>query len=164
MCLADFTDRTEAECWQSIDDAVMGGHSRSAMLAGDDMGVFTGTLSLERGGGFASVRRRDQLVDLSAYHSVELRLRGDGKRYKLNLRTSRDYDGAVYQASFETRPSTWQSVRLNLSAFAPRFRGRSMAGVLDPRRICSLGLLISDRQTGTFRLELSAIKATAYAH
>ncbi len=46
MLLADFNDPTEAERWQSIDDVVMGGRSASAMLAGDQVGVFTGRLSL----------------------------------------------------------------------------------------------------------------------
>ncbi|MBK6846217.1 MAG: CIA30 family protein [Proteobacteria bacterium] len=43
----------------------MGGLSSSTMLAGDGVGIFAGELSLERGGGFASVRRRDEAIDLS---------------------------------------------------------------------------------------------------
>jgi len=161
--LADFSDAAEAGRWQAIDDVVMGGQSRSAMLAGERSGVFTGTVSLARGGGFASVRRREQLVDLSRYSALELRLRGDGRRYKLNLRAAGDVDGLVYQASFGTAPGTWQTTRMALEDFAPRFRGRPVRGTLDRRRVCSLGLLISDQQAGPFRLELSSIQATAGA-
>ncbi len=163
MLLADFSDPNEAARWLPTDDVVMGGRSSSTMLAGDQVGVFAGNLSLERGGGFASVRRREQLVDLSDYDAIELRMRGDGKRYKFNLRTSNDFDGVVYQAAFETQPGTWMTARLALAAFAPRFRGRPVPGSLDLTLVSSLGLLISDRQAGPFRLELSAITATGHS-
>ena len=87
MLLADFHEANEAARWTSTDDVVMGGQSSSAMLAGDGVGIFAGELSLKGGGGFASVRRREQVVDLSACDAIELHLRGD-KRYKINLRTS----------------------------------------------------------------------------
>jgi NADH dehydrogenase [ubiquinone] 1 alpha subcomplex assembly factor 1 len=159
MTLADFTDPEEASRWRSTDDVVMGGRSWSVVRGGDGFGVFAGVVSLEQGGGFASVRRRDQPVDLSACDAVELRVRGDGRRYKLNLRTSGDFDGIVYQAAFETVAGEWQTARLALASFAPRFRGRPAAGTLDPARVCSLGLLISDRQEGPFRLEVAGITA-----
>lgn len=161
MLLADFHDANEAARWRPTDDVVMGGQSSSAMLAGDGVGIFAGELSLERGGGFASVRRREQVVDLSACDAIELRVRGDGKRYKLNLRTSDSFDGVVYQAAFETQPGTWLTAELSLADFAPRFRGRPASGMLDRAHVSSLGLLISDRQSGPFRLEVEAIAATS---
>jgi NADH dehydrogenase [ubiquinone] 1 alpha subcomplex assembly factor 1 len=157
MLLADFNDADEAARWRPTDDIVMGGQSSSAMQAGDGVGVFAGELSLESGGGFASVRRREQLVDLSACDAIELHVRGDGRRYKLNLRTSVSFDAVVYQAAFATRPGTWQTVTLPLTAFEPRFRGRPAAGTLDRAHVASLGLLISDKQAGPFRLEVKAI-------
>lgn len=162
MHLADFHDPNEAALWRSTDDVVMGGQSSSTLLAGEQVGIFSGTLSLAGGGGFASVRRRDQPVDLSAYDAIELRVRGDGRRYKLNLRTSDNFDGIVYQAAFETQPGAWLNTTLALAEFAPRFRGRPAAGTLDRARLSSLGLLISDRQSGPFRLELSSIIATSH--
>lgn len=161
MLLADFHEANEAARWTSTDDVVMGGQSSSAMLAGDGVGIFAGELSLEGGGGFASVRRREQVVDLSACDAIELHLRGDGKRYKLNLRTSDGFDGVVYQAAFETQPGTWLTAELSLAEFAPRFRGRPASGVLDRAHVSSLGLLISDRQAGPFRLEVETIAATS---
>jgi NADH dehydrogenase [ubiquinone] 1 alpha subcomplex assembly factor 1 len=163
MLLADFSDPREVARWRSTDDVVMGGQSSSGMRAGDRVGVFAGELSLERGGGFASVRRQDQPVDLSACDAIELRVRGDGKRYKLNLRTSGDFDGVVYQAAFETEAGTWQTSRLALASFAPRFRGRPVPGTLDLTQVSSLGLLISDGQAGPFRLELATIMAAAHS-
>lgn len=48
--------------------------------------------------------------DLSAYDGLELRLKGDGRRYKLIIRTSSDWDTVGYTASFDTVAGQWQSV------------------------------------------------------
>ena len=94
--------------WSAIDDTVMGGVS-SSRLRHDPAGhaVFEGVVSLERNGGFASVRSRP--LDLAAPGTVSyvLEVRGDGKRYKLNLRTDDAFDGVSYQAAFEAPPDTW---------------------------------------------------------
>ena len=160
MLIADFRDPREAARWSPTDDVVMGGRSSSAMLAGDGVGIFTGELSLESGGGFASVRRADQTIDLSACDAIAIRVCGDGRRYKLNLRTSDRFDGVVYQAAFATQPGTWLTAELALADFAPRFRGRPASGTLDRARVSSVGLLVSDGQAGPFRLELSSIAGT----
>lgn len=161
MLLAAFDDPDEAARWRSTDDVVMGGQSSSSMRASGQVGIFSGTLSLESGGGFASVRRRDQTVDLSSFDAIAVRVRGDGRRYKLNLRTSDSFDGVVYQAAFATQPGAWLTVSLALAEFTPRFRGRPADGKLDRTHVSSLGLLISDRQAGPFRLEVSKITATS---
>lgn len=48
--------------------------------------------------------------NLSAYDGLELRLRGDGRRYKLIVRTSSDWDTVGYTAGFDTIEGQWQSV------------------------------------------------------
>ena len=48
--------------------------------------------------------------DLSAYDGLELRLKGDGRKYKLIIRTSSDWDTVGYTASFDTVAGQWQSV------------------------------------------------------
>lgn len=63
--------------------------------------------------GFASIRTKNfsEPEDLSAYDGLELRLKGDGRRYKLIVRTSSDWDTVGYTAIFDTVEG-WQSVRL----------------------------------------------------
>lgn len=51
--------------------------------------------------------------DLSAYHGLELRLKGDGRRYKLIIRTSREWDTLGYTIGFDTVRGEWQSVSLS---------------------------------------------------
>lgn len=148
--------------WYAIDDVVMGGASGSR-LRFDPAGhaVFEGAVSLERNGGFASVRSRPR--DLAAPGAVNywLEVRGDGRRYKLNLRTDEGFDGVNYQAAFDAPTDTWKVVRLPVSAFTPTFRGRivSDAPPLDPAAVRQVGLMIADRQSGAFALALRGLQA-----
>lgn len=155
--VVDFTG--DAEPWPSIDDVVMGGVSDSEMVVEGGTAVFRGELSLERGGGFCSVRSRPAAHDLSRFTALVVRVRGDGHRYKLRLRTSAAFDGVSYEASFTPPAGTWQEIELPLSSFRPVFRGRSVPGAppLDPARVVTFGLLISDRQAGPFRLDIAWI-------
>lgn len=50
--------------------------------------------------------------DLSAYDGLELRLKGDGRRYKLIVRTNNEWDAVGYTASFDTVGGQWQSVSI----------------------------------------------------
>ena len=107
-------DRPESvAAWSAIDDRVMGGVSRSA-LRFDPAGhaVFAGLVSADNNGGFASVRsavvhRASGEFDPEAFDAIELDVRGDGRRYKLNLRTDHGFDGVSYQAGFEPPAGTW---------------------------------------------------------
>jgi hypothetical protein len=58
--------RPDERPWPPIDAAVMGGVSRSEMRIENSRAVFAGVVSLDFGGGFASVRSSPGSWDLSA--------------------------------------------------------------------------------------------------
>ena len=58
------------EPWPSIDDTVMGGRSASEMRIDAGTAAFTGNVSLENGGGFASVRSQPRDHDHDGHHGV----------------------------------------------------------------------------------------------
>jgi len=164
--LFDFSDPERAGAFTPIDDAVMGGRSRSrATLAGGAL-HFEGEVSLEDGGGFASIRSAPAPLDLSAATGLALRVRGDGKRYKVNLRTDDALDGVNWQAAFETATGGWEVVLIPLEHFEPVLRGRPApeAGPLQPALVRTVGLLISDRQAGSFRLDVAAVAGYRIEH
>jgi hypothetical protein len=158
--LFGFTAASSITEWSAVDDLVMGGFSRS-QLRHDAAGfaVFEGQVSLLNGGGFASVRSHSR--DLAAGSAVRFLLEvcGDGKRYKLNLRTDDNFDGVNYQASFETPTGIWTTVSLPAAAFVASFRGRSQpqAAAFEPQRLHQIGIMIADRQAGPFALQLRSI-------
>jgi len=160
--LYDFTDPQASVGWRAIHDVVMGGISSGGMeRTGDGTLLFEGEVSLENNGGFASIRSGPRKWDLGAYDGLVIRVRGDGKRYKLNLKTDSSFDGILYRVAFETSEGEWQTLRLPFSGFRANFRGRAVpeAPPLDPARITTVGLLISDKQEGSFRLEIASIGA-----
>jgi monofunctional biosynthetic peptidoglycan transglycosylase len=162
--LYDFSDTEAAVGWTAIDDVVMGGVSSSAIETTEKGTVlFAGGVSLENNGGFASIRSGPRRWDLGAYSGIAMRFRGDGQRYKLNLKTDTSFDGILYRAPFETREGEWQTVRFPFSEFVASFRGRVVSDALplNPARIASIGLLISDKQAGPFRLEIAWLAAYA---
>lgn len=159
--VCDFSPASTVE-WFNIDDVVMGGRSDSRLEQhADGTASFVGTVSLENNGGFASVRGQMGRADLSAYDGMALRVRGDGKVYGIRLRTDSGFDGLSYAAQFETSEGEWEEIRVPFDRFVPTFRGRIFRDVdpLDPSRIHQVGLIISDKQEGAFRLDLDWIAA-----
>ncbi len=158
--LFNFQTSAAVSDWHSIDDVVMGGES-SSRLRHDPAGhaVFEGAVSLAGGGGFASVRSRQLDLGLPNAQGYLLSVFGDGRRYKMNLRTDDAFDGVNYQASFVAPAGRWTSVRLSVSTFMPTFRGRTLtdAPQLDPAKVRQIGLMISDRQPGPFALGVRTI-------
>ena len=152
----------DSEPWQVINDGVMGGGlSSSRFSVAEGFACFQGSVSLENNGGFASARSQPQEHDLSPFQGVLLRVRGDGKRYALRLRNSSDFDGVSYQAHFVTVSGQWISLLLPFESFKPVFRGRLVqnAEPLDLKSVKTFGFLISDKQAGGFRLDISSVKA-----
>jgi hypothetical protein len=160
--LIRFDAPSSVEGWSAIDDRVMGGISASCFRH-DAAGhaVFEGTVSLDRGGGFASVRSRPMSLSARGATTYVLEVCGDGKRYKLGLRTDDDFDGVNYQAPFVSPTGVWREIRLPIADFRPTFRGRIIpdASPLDPAIVRHIGFVIADRQVGSFSLAVRSMRA-----
>ncbi len=136
----------------------MGGVSESQFeYSGVSTAVFSGTVSLKNSGGFASARIATLPYDLRKYEGLKLRVWGDGKKYKMNLKDYAAFDGVQYQAAFEPARHQWTEMAIPFSEFIPMFRSSRVnhATPLDRSSICSFGFLISGKQEGSFRLEIN---------
>ena len=159
--VVDFTER-DAVPWSIVNDGVMGGRSTSKIsLTNERTALFTGFVSLENNGGFASTRAAFQSLDLSAYEGVTLRVKGDGRRYQLRFRQDGAFDGVAYGVEFKTTPGEWTEVDLPFETFQATFRGYVPrgSGPLDPARIRQMGILIGDEKEGPFALEMDWVRA-----
>ena len=159
--LFDFADPHAPSAWHPINDGVMGGVSRS-QLRHDAAGhaVFAGDVRLENNGGFASVRcQPSELGGKGVVVAYVLRVRGDGKTYKFTIRTGDGFDGIQYQQRFTAAAGEWSDVRLPVGDFVATFRGRKVpfAPSLDPAKVRAIGLMISDKQAGSFELLVDRI-------
>ena len=162
LLISNFDKPGEGKIWRVINDGVMGWISSSTWnITENGAAVFAGNVSLENNGGFASVRSAVGTYDLSKYKGIVLRIKGDGKRYNLNLKTDAEFDSILYQAEFGTEKEKWQLIKLPFSKFVPTYHGfvPPDAPKLDTKEIRRFGFLIADKQQGPFRLEIAWIKA-----
>jgi len=121
----NFSKDTSIEKWQVVNDGVMGGLSKSSMsLTEEGHGKFKGQISLANNGGFASVRLLTGIQIQPHQNQIVLKVKGDGKPYQFRLKGSKSQRESYVQ-EFETN-GAWQSITLELSKFAPQFRGRKL--------------------------------------
>jgi uncharacterized protein YbjT (DUF2867 family) len=170
----DFTQPSSdlAEIWGALDDVVMGGVSQSGIRFTDGGALFSGVVSTANSGGFASVRTRnfDPPLNLSDADGVELRVKGDGDRYKFMLRSETQWDGIAYCYSFDTVKDDWITVRIAFADLVPVFRAKTVpeAGAIDSSRITALQLMLSKFEydgalnpnftPGSFQLQIESIQ------
>ncbi|KAG8469793.1 hypothetical protein KFE25_006248 [Diacronema lutheri] len=141
-------ERAEAlSCFERVDDQIMGGISQSALVPSYDgeCASFLGVVRTD-GGGFCGTRSRllSKPLNLGGYSGIYLRVRGDGKRYKLNVRTSEEVGELVYQCAF-LPPAEMATVRLPFTAFRLVKRSNPVPSPppLDPHTIYQLGVVLS---------------------
>jgi NADH dehydrogenase [ubiquinone] 1 alpha subcomplex assembly factor 1 len=155
--LLDFSRPEVVRAFRVINDGVMGGVSTSRLSSVAGAMLFEGKLSLENSGGFASFRGAVRVPAESA--ALMLTVRGDGQRYKLTLKLDDGAGTPQYQAAFDA-PHAWRTLRFELADFAASFRGRSVAApIVRFAHVQYAGLLISDRQSGPFKIELKDMRA-----
>jgi len=162
LVLFDFVDSSETERWLIVNDNVMGGVSNGeASRAEDSCLRFSGSISLENNGGFASIRSQPTDFGLGDYHGIRIRVMGDGRTYQFRLRTDRNLDGIAFRQEFETIDNEWVEAELPFASFLPTFRGRILTDVepLDPADIKQLGFLLADKRAGAFKLTVDRIVA-----
>ncbi len=149
--------------WSSVDDDVMGGVSSSGgRITEDGTLLFSGTMSLENNGGFASLRSPWNPIDLSGKDGLLIRVLGDGQLYRLRVRSSDTVRSVAYNSFFETVEGEWITVYLPFETMVPTLRGfRVPAGELNPASVTGLGFMLSDKQPGEFALEVDWIRAVA---
>jgi NADH dehydrogenase [ubiquinone] 1 alpha subcomplex assembly factor 1 len=163
IIIFDFKNPGSLKPWQIINDTVMGGVSESSLQpGGNGTALFTGFVSLKNYGGFCSASSRENKnYDLSSSHGIAVRVKGDGKTYKLTLKTDASFTGYAYQFSFATIKDLWITVQAPFKDFIARFRGTTMpdAPAVKSPKIKSFGFLIGDKQEGPFSLEIEWIRA-----
>lgn len=173
----DFTKPSQdlKETWGALDDVVMGGTSESSIILTENTALFTGNVSTANSGGFASVRTRnfESAIDLTGFSGIQLRVKGDGKRYKLIVRSESKWDGIGYCYSFDTVYNIWITVTIPFEKLIPVFRAKTVkdGSQLNTGSIYSFQLMLSKFEydgalnpkftPGIFQLQLESVKAYA---
>ena len=148
--------------WLNVNDNVMGGVStgRYGFTPDGDLRFF-GNLSLANNGGFASVRSRGLPLALRQDEELWLRVRGDGRKYNLDLRVPSRRMAFTYRVTMQTVANQWQEFRVPLQLFRATSFGRVVAstGPVNAANVNSVGFTISDKKQGPFQLDVDWIRA-----
>ena len=132
--------------WRIVNDGVMGGLSSSKIeIHAEGQAKFSGRVSLQNYGGFASIRG---LIS--------------GKKYDFRIRTNNRFDRVSYKLEFQTKKNQWTTHEFLLSEFVPTFRGRILKNIppIEASEIKQVGILIAGKQEGYFELILDYLKGT----
>jgi len=174
LILFNFLENTQniQNTWGSIDDVVMGGVSQSNITISESGAIFSGAVSTANSGGFASIRTRsfEPPLNLSKYRGIELRVKGDGQRYKLILRGESKWDGVGFSASFDTELERWTTVRIPFDQLVAGFRSKSIPNIsLNSSQVYAFQLMLSKYEydgglnsrftAGNFHLQIASISA-----
>ena len=155
--LYDFKSSSKGD-WFIVNDGVMGGLSKGKLDFNEEgHAVFSGTVSLENNGGFTSIRRNMKAAEVDPKKSVQIRLRGDGKRYQFRFKeqSSNYYSFIQY---FETS-GEWETIEIPLSDFYPSFRGRKLdMDNFKGSQIEEMSFLIANYKQEIFQLKIDWIK------
>lgn len=157
--ILNFDKSDDSNNWIVINDVVMGGVSDSSFqFTKEGTGVFSGIVSLENNGGFASANMNPSQFDLSDSDGIRFRIKGDGKKYKISLKNDGKFNGFSYRVEFSTKNHEWLILDAPFSSFTPMLMGqKTSASPIDRASIKTFGFLIADKQAGPFRLEIDWI-------
>ncbi|MEM1295120.1 MAG: CIA30 family protein [Verrucomicrobiota bacterium] len=155
-------EQADAFNWQIVNDGVMGGLSQGKMEPTQD-GImkFSGDLSLENNGGFSMFRSGTVEFNLSNDLGLLLLVKGDGRTYDARLTTDARYRGmeVSFSGKFATTKGKWQQVKIPWTDFTAGWRGREFPDVkLDPSMVERVGILLGDKKTGPFEVEIDWIR------
>jgi len=145
------------EKWRIVNDVVMGGRSNSKMALTDDgYALFSGKVSLENNGGFASVQLDTSIKLSQDARYINLRVKGDGKNYEFRIKGN-IYQRESYVHQFSSS-GEWENVKLELSEFYPQFRGRKLdISNFNFQQIEQISFLIANQKAEDFALQIDWI-------
>lgn len=154
----DFNSSSKKNEWRIINDRVMGGESNSTFkINNDGHGSFTGNVSTENNGGFASLRYRFDEMSTAGKTKISLRLKGDSKLYQFRIK-SQSADYYSYVKIFKTS-NEWETIEFNIADMYPSFRGKKLQmNNFDKAFIEEISILIGNKKNESFELLIDKIE------
>ncbi len=142
--------------WRIVNDGIMGGLSSSKAIIEDDKIIFSGNISLENNGGFASLRSPVKDYSFEQFSGIEIKIKGDGKRYSISMKETTYFSGYFFTSIFETKRDEWITIQLPFNQFKLYYFGREIKSnrKIPLSNIKEISLLIGDKQEGNFNAEI----------
>lgn len=158
LILFDFSSTSDWSVWEIENDVVMGGISTSQLTRSEEgYAVFTGKVSLENNGGFASMQYHFPPKNITGYTKAVIRLKGDGKDYQFRIKADLK-ERADYIYTFKTT-GEWETIEIQLSEMEPSYRGNKLNQPnFNADQIQEARFMIGNGKAEKFRLEVDKIE------
>ena len=156
--LFEFDKASDLSQWTIVNDGVMGGVSDSDLTINENgNAVFTGKISLDYNGGFASVRYNPDQIDVSPYEKIVIRCKGNPNRYQVRTKSSwRERHSYIQYIDITDE---WQELEVIMKDMYPQFRGYELDIPNYPKEILGeFALLIGNKRYEDFEMEIDWIK------
>jgi len=148
------------DSWTALNDGVMGGRSIGKVGYTDTSMQFTGSISFQNNGGFASVRSRYQRYNLSKFDKLQVRYRSTGQTLGLVFETDQRWFIPNYKVLLPITNNQWQTVTFPLSSFKEYRIGEPSGGYIRADQLLNiirLGIITADKKEGAFIAEIDKI-------
>lgn len=157
LLLFDFSSAADWSVWEIENDVVMGGNSTSKLSKSDEgNALFTGSVSLENNGGFASMQYHFAPKDISGFKTAIIHLKGDGKEYQFRIKANLK-EKASYIHTFKTS-GAWETIEIPLDKMEPTYRGNKLdIPNFNANTLQEIRFFISNGKAENFRLEIDKI-------
>ncbi|OBZ80600.1 Complex I intermediate-associated protein 30, mitochondrial, partial [Choanephora cucurbitarum] len=177
MPIASLKTEKDRQQWAIGCDKDIGGFSEAELDVVDGVGRFHGKISLDlptnqdiKQSGYAAIRTkpRDQTLfgtpcfDTSLFRYLALRVKGDERKYFVNIQT----DGVVKTDLFQHRlflrtPGQWETVMIPFKDFILTNNGMIQEDQLEMFRekVKTVGISLMDRKEGPFEIHVEWVKA-----
>lgn len=147
--------------WMVVNDGVMGGLSKSQAMLLENAILFKGEISLDNNGGFASVRSGLTDLDLSHASQVTIKYRSTGQKVGLRLIKTDRFWMPYLKTFLPTTDWEWKTETLSMEEFSEYSLEKISQRDLSPsdfKDIIRVGLIVSNKIEGPFKLEIDYIK------
>ena len=155
--MINFSTSSNLNNWQITNDGVMGGVSKSNLIINNEGHAhFSGQISLDFNGGFASFRSNNQTFNMRNFSKILIYLKGDKKNYQLRLKENNS-DYFSYVSTFKSS-GKWEIIELLLADFIPTYRGLKLDRAnFHGNSIDQIGILIGNKKNEDFDLLIDKI-------
>jgi len=157
----DFGQGKQGANWQIVNDGVMGGLSQGRGGLTDSTLVFSGRVSLENNGGFASLRSPWARYDFADYEEVKIRYRLEGVGFAMVIETSPRWYEVNYKKTLPEKDGEWTIATLSLNEFKAYQVGRKLSNTLDEgikSQVLRFGFISDEKRADEFLLEIDWIE------
>lgn len=157
----NFGSKSTSQDWYILNDTVMGGMSQGQLSSTKNSIKFQGAVSLENNGGFASIRSKFEMVDLSAYKTAIIRYRSKGFDFALTMETDQRWWMPYYKINIPDSNNKWKTISISLTALQAYKIGRKLDYNLSKntlKEIIRMGMTSNEKKAGPFELEIDYIK------